>query len=65
MGKLAVYRFFAGWIARIIRPIKVIGEKKLEKEQSIFCINHTSNWDAVAQRSLKMALANYKEISFR
>lgn len=48
MGKLAVYRFFAGWIARIIRPIKVIGEKKLEKEQSIFCINHTSNWDAVA-----------------
>ena len=48
MGKLAVYRFFAGWIARIIRPIKVIGEKKLEKGQSIFCINHTSNWDAVA-----------------
>lgn len=48
MGKLAVCRFFVGWFARTIRPIKVIGEKKLEKEQSIFCINHTSNWDAVA-----------------
>ncbi len=48
MGKLAFYRAVAGWLVRIIRPIKVVGEKHIEKEQSIFCFNHTSNWDAVA-----------------
>ena len=47
MAKIATYRFFCAWLSRIIRPVKVLGNKKLKDERIIYCINHTSNWDFV------------------
>ena len=51
-------------LLQVYRSIEYYGVRgnhgKLGKRVS----TKVSNWDAVAQRSLKMALANYKEISF-
>ena len=47
MAKISTYRFLFGWISKIIRPVKVLGNKNLKDGKFIYCINHTSNWDFV------------------
>lgn len=47
MAKIKTYRILFGWISKLIRPVKVIGNKNLKDEKVIYCINHTSNWDFV------------------
>ena len=47
MANIKTYRFLFGWISKLIRPVKVLQNKKLKDERVIYCINHTSNWDFV------------------
>jgi len=47
MAKIGTYRFFFGWFFKLIRPVKILGNKNLPTQKVIYCINHTSNWDFI------------------
>ena len=66
MAKIATYRFLFAWISRIIRPVKVLENKKITDEKIIYCINHTSNWDfVVALESFKISPVCLYKSEFR
>lgn len=66
MAKIATYRFFCAWISRIIRPVKVLENKKIKDERIIYCINHTSNWDfVVTLESFKISPVCIYKAEFR